>query len=78
MNGKDERTGMTNYSLKESGGYRRVYSAATGFNPLRDNVIVRLDKELNEIENHRAPKCWNIDTNGEKIVYIKANRTIGS
>lgn len=79
VNDKGERIGMTNYSLKESGGYLYlVYSEATGFNSLRDNVIVKLDKELNKVESYRAPKGWNIDTNGEKIVYMKANRTIYS
>lgn len=79
VNDKGEKIGMMNYSLKQVGEYLYLlYSEATGFNSLRDNVIVKLDKELNEIESYRAPKGWNIDTNGEKIVYMKANRTIYS
>lgn len=79
VNDKGEKIGMTNYSLKQVGEYLYLlYSEATGFNSLRDNVIIKLDKELNQIESYRAPKGWNIDTNGEKIVYMKANRTIYS
>lgn len=79
VNDKGEKIGMMNYSLKQVGEYLYLlYSEVKGFNSLRDNVIVKLDKELNEIESYRAPKGWNIDTNGEKIVYMKANKTIYS
>lgn len=77
-NDKGERIGMMNDRIKQCGEYfYLIYSEAYGFS-MRETVIIKLDKDLNEVAKYRAPKCWNIDTNGEKIVYMKANKTIYS
>lgn len=78
-NDKGENIGMMNSRLKQCGEYfYLIYSEAYGFS-MRETVIIKLDRELNEVAKYRAPKTHNIDTNGEKIVYMKAgNRTIYS
>ena len=46
---------------------------------VRGHIIVKLDKELNEIYKNKFSKSEYLDTNGEKIVYMtKNNRTIYS
>ncbi|MDE7288719.1 MAG: hypothetical protein K2N71_04335, partial [Oscillospiraceae bacterium] len=55
-----------------------IYSEHFGFS-IREKVIVKLDKELNEVARYKAPKSIDVDTNGEKIVYMTKNhRTIYS
>lgn len=78
-NDKGERIGVANLYVKQCGDYiYLIYSEAYGFS-IRENVIIKLDKELNEISKNKYPKCENFDTNGEKIVYMtKNNRTIYS
>ncbi|MBD5145470.1 MAG: hypothetical protein HDT21_06100 [Ruminococcus sp.] len=78
-NDKGENIGIMNDRLKQCGEYfYLIYSEAYGFS-MRETVIIKLDSELNEVAKYRAPKAFNIDTNGEKIVYMKANhRTIYS
>ncbi len=78
VNDKGERIGMMNSRLKQCGEFFcLIYSEAYGFS-MRETVIIKLDGDLNEVAKYRAPKSWNIDTNGEKIVYMKGNKTIYS
>ncbi|MDE6709837.1 MAG: hypothetical protein K2J76_05050, partial [Oscillospiraceae bacterium] len=64
-----------NYSLKQCGEYLYfMYNEAT--NSSRENVIVKLDKELNEISKNKFAKGRCLDTNGEKIVYLKGETKI--
>lgn len=78
VNEKGERIGLANLYVKQCGDYiYLIYSESYGFS-IRENVIIKLDKELNEISKNKYPKCENFDTNGEKIVYMKNHRTIYS
>ena len=78
-NDKGEYIGIMNSRLKQCGEYfYLIYSEAYGFS-MRETVIIKLDSKLNEVAKYRAPKTHNLDTNGEKIVYMKpGNRTIYS
>ncbi|MDE7303903.1 MAG: hypothetical protein K2N60_11355 [Oscillospiraceae bacterium] len=78
-NDKGEYIGMMDSRLKQCGEYfYLIYYEAYGFS-MRGTVIIKLDKELNEVAKYRAPKADTIDTNGEKIFYMKSDhRTIYS
>ena len=71
-------TGGGDIELKQCGDYLYLtyfeYSGSWYWSTKKNNVIVKLDKELNEIAkyNHER-KARSIDTNGEKAVYIKGN-----
>lgn len=78
VNDKGETIGVANSEIKQCGDDIYIlYAEACGFS-MRENVIIKLDKELNEIARYKAPKCDGVDTNGEKIVYMKNHRTIYS
>lgn len=71
-NDKGEKLGLMNSRLKQCGEYfYLIYSECYGFS-MRETVIIKLDGELNEVARYRAPKAGNIDTNGEKIVYMRS------
>lgn len=72
-----------NHSLKQCGEYLYFmysYTEASNFSMSSEkykHVIVKLDKELNEIERYEYKKGGrSIDTNGEKVVYIKNDTKI--
>lgn len=76
VNDKGEKISVVNAELKQCGDHLYlIYSEAdTLFLSTKKNVIVKLDKELNEIERYSYDrKARSIDTNGEKVVYIKGN-----
>lgn len=76
VNDKGERIGVGSCTLKQCGDYLYlIYSEAGGFSTGK-NVIVKLDKELNEISRSKFPKSHCIDTNGEKVVYLKGDKEI--
>ena len=78
VNDKGEKIGWANSEIKQCGDYIYVmYSETLGWS-FRENVIIKLDKELNELARYKYPKCDSADTNGEKIVYLKNHRTIYS
>lgn len=80
VNDKGETIGTANAEIKQCGDdIYIVYCADSGFSIREhEHVIVKLDKELNEVARYKAPKCDGADTNGEKIVYMKNHRTIYS
>lgn len=66
-----------NYDLKQCGdSLYFIYTEKTAFGSYVKNVIVKLDKELNEIERNNYKKGRSVDTNGEKVVYIKDDTKI--
>lgn len=74
VNDKGEEIGVANSRLKQCGDrIYLIYSECWQFSK-RENVIVELDTELNEISKHRYEKGYSIDTNGEKVVYIKKDK----
>lgn len=74
MNDKDEEIIVGESALKQCGDrLYLIYSEYWQFSK-RENVIVELDTELNEISKHRYEKGYSIDTNGEKVVYIKKDK----
>lgn len=78
VNDKGETIGSANCEIKQCGDDIYIlYEEANGFS-IGEYVIVKLDKELNEVARYKAPKCSGADTNGEKIVYMKNHRTIYS
>lgn len=78
VNEKGEKIGIGNDILKQCGDdLYLIYTEFFGFS-MRENVIVKLDKELNEISKNKYPKSECFDTNGEKIVYVKNRKTIYS
>ena len=68
-------------SIKQIGNYLYLiggeYDEESWFIPqTKNNVIFKLDTELNEIARYKFDKKFrNIDTNGEKVVYIKGSLT---
>lgn len=71
VNDEGEKIGWANPEIKQCGDYIYVmYSETCGWS-FRENVIIKLDKELNEISKNKFPKSQCIDTNGEKVVYLK-------
>lgn len=74
-NGK-EITGV-DVKLKQCGDdLYLIYSEYCWFS-ISENVIVKLDKELNEVAKYKFDKsARSIDTNGEKVVYIKGHSKI--
>ena len=65
---------LMNPELKQCGDHLYlIYSEYSGevYMSAKENVIVKLDKELNEIEKYRYKKSSCMDTNGEKVVYLK-------
>ena len=79
VNEKGEKIRLGYDILKKRGDdLYLIYSEYFGFS-MREKVIVKLDKELNEVARYKAPKSIEVDTNGEKIVYMTKNhRTIYS
>lgn len=76
VNDKGERIGVGSCTLKQCGDHLYlIYSESGGFSTGK-NVIVKLDKELNEISRSKFPKSPCIDTNGEKVVYLKGEKEI--
>ncbi|MCH5350298.1 MAG: hypothetical protein J1E40_13300 [Oscillospiraceae bacterium] len=75
VNDKGEKISpLMNPTLKQCGDYLYlIYSEYSGlvYMSVKENVIVKLDKKLNEIEKYRYEKGNSIDTNGEKVVYLK-------
>lgn len=73
-NDKGEEINVGDSALKQCGD--RLYLICSEYWQFsrRENVIVELDKELNEISKHRYEKGYSIDTNGEKVVYIKKDK----
>lgn len=73
-NDKGEEINVGVSALKQCGD--RLYLICSEYWQFstRENVIVKLDKELNEISKHRFEKGYSIDTNGEKVVYIKKDK----
>lgn len=62
--------------LKQCGDYLYLiyteYDSTSIFANKKSTVIVKLDKELNEIARYNHEKsASSVDTNGEKVVYIK-------
>lgn len=80
VNDKGETIGTANAEIKQCGDdIYIVYCEAIGFSIREhEHVIIKLDKELNEVARYKAPKCDGADTNGEKIVYLKNHNTIYS
>lgn len=80
VNDKGEKISpLMNPTLKQCGDYLYlIYSEYSGsvYMSVKENVIVKLDKELNEIEKYRYEKGNSIDTNGEKVVYLKGSSKI--
>lgn len=78
VNDKGEMIGSANCEIKQCGDYIYIlYEESNGFS-IGEHIIVKLDKELNEVARYKAPKCDGADTNGEKIVYLKNHNTIYS
>lgn len=76
VNDKGEKIGWGNPEIKQCGDYiYLMYSETFGWS-FRENVIIKLDKELNEISKNKFPKSGCIDTNGEKVVYLKGTSKI--
>lgn len=74
VNGKGEEIGVADSKLKQCGDrIYLIYSEGWQFST-RENVIVELDTELNEISKHKYEKGKSVDTNGEKVVYIKKDK----
>lgn len=74
VNGKGEEIGVADSRLKQCGDrIYLIYSEGWQFST-RENVIVELDTELNEISKHKYEKGNSVDTNGEKVVYIKRDK----
>lgn len=74
VNGKGEEIGVADSRLKQCGDrIYLIYSEGWQFST-RENVIVELDTELNEISKHKYEKGKSVDTNGEKVVYIKRDK----
>lgn len=74
---------LMNSTLKQCGDYLYLiyseYSEASFYMSSKGNVIVKLDKELNEAAKYKFDKKFHdIDTNGEKVVYTKGSVTAQS
>lgn len=69
-----------NFNLKQCGNNLYfIYTEASGswwHTTKKGNVIIKLDKELNEIERYSYKKGRSVDTNGEKVVYLKDDNNI--
>lgn len=78
VNEKGEKIHIGNDTLKKCGDdLYLIYAGFFGFST-KENFVVKLDNELNEISKNKYPKSECFDTNGEKIVYVKNRRTIYS
>lgn len=78
VNDKGEKTDAADSEIKQCGeDIYILYSEVCG-STVKENIVVRLDKELREIARYNVPKCDCFDTNGEKIVYVKSRRNIYS
>lgn len=74
VNDKGEEISVADSRLKQCGNrIYLIYSECRQFSK-RENVIVELDTELNEISKHKYEKGKSVDTNGEKVVYIKKDK----
>lgn len=80
VNDSGEKIAAADVKLKQCGDdLYLMYREETGSwrkSKGKGNVIVKLDKELNEIARYKHKKGSSFDTNGEKAVYLSDNWTI--
>lgn len=76
--GKNGSIGVMNAELKQIGDWVYIIYEKSPANITASGskgyVIIKLDKELNEIEKYDLGKLSGLDTNGSKIAYIKGRK----